>query len=207
MNDTEPNLNSEWRNQVHDFLVAGSSRRVRSPQPGCNDTNDDHPRFRHNSNKFLTTGDYNRRRRRRSRISIELCLTLIAILSLAGCSRQAHLRAEDAYRDARAKFERGDLAQAIDASDQSYRHFQKSQVAWAWRFRVLKAEVLVWQGKSKDSLELLAEDPPASLTNDEAAVRRKIVQSIDYYYLQEFDKASECINEAEQLRASGNLSC
>jgi CHAT domain-containing protein len=130
---------------------------------------------------------------------LKFALPLCVILSLVGCSHQAQLRPEDAYREARAKFERGELVQALEDSDKGYRLYARDQVKWAWRFRVLKAEVLVWQGKSKDSLELLVEDPPSAITDDESAVRRKVIQSVDYYYLQEFERAEKSIHEAEQV--------
>jgi CHAT domain-containing protein len=120
------------------------------------------------------------------------------LLSMTACSRQAHVVASDVYREARGRFERGDLAQAFDLADQGYRRF-RAEPKWALQFRVLKAEILIWQGRSKDSLELLRDEPGAPLVSDEASVKRKILQSIDYYYLQQSKEAATSLTEAERL--------
>ncbi|HEY3298885.1 MAG TPA: tetratricopeptide repeat protein, partial [Armatimonadota bacterium] len=126
-------------------------------------------------------------------------MILVFVLSLVGCSRRAHLRPEEVFADARAKFERGELVQALETSETGLQQFGQSQSIWRLRFNVLKAEILIWQGKSKESLDLLDEHQPTNYASDEAAVRRKIIQSVDLYYLQRFDEAVESLSEAEQL--------
>jgi CHAT domain-containing protein len=109
------------------------------------------------------------------------------------------LRPEEAYRDARAKFERGELVQALTAADEGLHQWHKTQPDWSERFRVLKGEVLVWQGKSKDALEVLEPPLPASLETDAVAVRRKVAQSIASTYMQRFSDARGFLSGAEHL--------
>src|SRR5689334_11447410 len=88
-------------------------------------------------------------------------LPLCVILSLVGCSHRAQLRPDESFQEARGQFERGELAQALASADQGFQRWHKTQPEWSERFRVLKGEVLVWQGKSKVALEVLEPPPPA----------------------------------------------
>jgi len=124
---------------------------------------------------------------------------LSLILSLVGCSHQARLRPDVAYRDARAKFERGELKEAFEAAESGAQRYAKRDLSRAYQFRVLAAEILVWQGKSKDALALLSEDLPRALENDEIAVRKKLVEGTADFFLQHFDESSQRLTEANIL--------
>jgi CHAT domain-containing protein/predicted negative regulator of RcsB-dependent stress response len=130
---------------------------------------------------------------------------VVAILisfSLAGCSRRASLRPDQIYQDARNKFERGELVQALNAADHGYDKSQKSEPEWSSRFRVLKGEILVWQGKSKDALAVLEAPLPSSLDSDEIAVRRLVAQSLASTYIQKFEAAQSYLVAAAQTAES-----
>jgi CHAT domain-containing protein len=101
------------------------------------------------------------------------------------------------------KFQQGDLLAASREADQGYREFSGTNEEWAWRFRVLEAEVLVWRGLSVDALALLAPEPPPSVSNSDVIARRELVQALADCFLQKFDEATEKLNQAEQLAKSG----
>jgi CHAT domain-containing protein/Tfp pilus assembly protein PilF len=64
---------------------------------------------------------------------------------------------------------------------------------------VLKAHLLVLEGKSREALDLLNEDLPPSLSKSEVATRRKMVQGLAYGFSQQFDVAEQDLDEAEEL--------
>lgn len=119
------------------------------------------------------------------------------MIALAGCSRSG--KPEEIYTTARANLERGDLVAALSFAEKGAAA-SKKQVLWAWRFRELKAEILVWQGKSTDALALIRdEDFPSELANEDVAVRRKLAQGISSYYLQRFEESEKHLSDAERL--------
>jgi CHAT domain-containing protein/Tfp pilus assembly protein PilF len=73
---------------------------------------------------------------------------------------------------------------------------------WNYKFRVLKAEALVDQGRATDSLDLLESDPPTTLAAGEFSVRRRIIQSRALCRLNRFKEGEHRIAEAERLAAT-----
>ena len=103
-----------------------------------------------------------------------------------------------AYRQAWLNFEHGDLALASKEADDGYRA-SRNAPEWAWRFRVLEAEIFAWRGLSNDSLALLADPIPPALAHSDLAVRKELIQGLADSYLRRFDEASQHIGEAERL--------
>ena len=195
----QPEANRIRRNEFYDCLVVGSCRRVRSVGLLDYCANVYNHRLWNECDHYTNRAASWRRPRRRNHVPIVCGLVLFVLMGLAGCSRQARLHPEKIYATARGQFERGELVQALTGADAGFKRFEKTQPEWAWRFQVLKAEVLVWQGKSKESLQLLQNLPPDSVQHDPLVIRRKIIQSVDYYYLQQFSNAESCLSEAEQV--------
>jgi tetratricopeptide (TPR) repeat protein len=130
-------------------------------------------------------------------------ISLFLLAALGGASScQRHpksLQPEAAYRDAESKFQQGDLIVASERSDAAYQQFFERSPEWAWRFRVLEAEVFVWRGLSTEALELLQAPLPSDLTNSDIGVRREIVLGLAQCSLQKFDEAEQHFGEAEHL--------
>jgi CHAT domain-containing protein len=114
-----------------------------------------------------------------------------------GCKSQASPDA--AFLHIRDEMRRGQLDRALRDVDVASGTFGTRDPAWACRFRVQKSHILMLQGSYWASLELLNESLPPSLSRADAAVQRKMVQGLDYKYLQQFEKADEAISEAEKL--------
>jgi CHAT domain-containing protein len=70
---------------------------------------------------------------------------------------------------------------------------------WRWRFRVLNAEILMRQGKSKESLDLLEIPPPKQFSNGDIAIRRKMAQGAASSFLSRFDASEKFLSDAESL--------
>jgi len=126
----------------------------------------------------------------------------VLLLIGTSCGR-LHSDPEELYRQARASFERGELAQAADQAETGFRKAEKAGAPErAFRFRVLLAEIFAWQGKPKDSLALLEATPPQDLANSEAALRRLIVLGTADYLTQRFDDAQQMLMQAEQIAST-----
>jgi CHAT domain-containing protein len=94
----------------------------------------------------------------------------------------------------------GNYDLALQEVDRAYQKYSRTnKVEWAWRFRVLKAQILLQRGALSESLHLLDETLPAALRFSDVAVRRRMVQGLAHDFSQQFDKAEEDIRDAEYL--------
>lgn len=100
------------------------------------------------------------------------------------------------------KGRRGEIEQALQEADREYRRYQVRQPEWGWRFRVAEAQLLVVEGKFNEALNLLNDEPPASLATSETAARRKMVQGLAHGYSEQFEQAENDLNRAQQLAGS-----
>ncbi len=127
-------------------------------------------------------------------------LTVLA-LSLAlpwlGCSRQPD--PQRTFDQAQETFVRGDLALARREADAAYRRFSGNELQWAWKFRLLEAEILLDQGLSGDVLSLLDSNLPTQFANSDLAVKQLTLQGGAYAQLDRFQDADHCLKEAERL--------
>ncbi len=94
---------------------------------------------------------------------------------------------------------------ALKDVDQACVSIPAQSVEWQWRFRVLKAEILVWRGLNQEAFSLLEESPPAVLDRTDVAARRMIVRGMALDYLHKPDQARLSLDAAEQLAASFQL--
>jgi tetratricopeptide (TPR) repeat protein len=115
-----------------------------------------------------------------------------------GCGRKS-APPETLYRSVRLTLLRGDYPTALQEADEEFRRYKKSDLTWAWRYRILKAEVFVYSGRSLEALALLHEDLPSSLSSDEAAVRGRLTQGLASAFLQEYDHAHMYMEDAERI--------
>nr|HEV7953534.1 CHAT domain-containing protein [Candidatus Acidoferrales bacterium] len=97
------------------------------------------------------------------------------------------------------KIQGGALQAALRDADDAYRKYSGRDVEWAWRFRVLKAHILMLRGSYKDSLALLDENVPSAFAHTDLAARRKMVQGLANEYLEHFDESAADLIEADQI--------
>jgi len=127
-------------------------------------------------------------------------LLLSALSGASSCQRHDKFsRPETAYRDAESQFQHGDLVAASEESAAAYKELSERSPEWAWRFRVLEAEVLVWRGLSADALKLLQLQSAPEFSTTDIGVRREIVLGLAESSLQRFDEAEQHFGEAERL--------
>jgi CHAT domain-containing protein len=101
-----------------------------------------------------------------------------------------------------AEIKHGDLILALDDVNRASQKYGKLSQEWDWRFRILRAQVLVSRSEPKEALALLMSDFPPSLMATDIAVRRLIFEATAYRYLQQSKEAEQKLAEAEQLANS-----
>ncbi len=90
------------------------------------------------------------------------------------------------------------MADANRASEK----FGKLSPEWDWRFRNLRAGILVSRSSPREALAVLKGDLPLSLLSTEIAVRKSMYEGIAYRYLQQSAQAEDKLVEAEKLAQS-----
>jgi CHAT domain-containing protein len=132
------------------------------------------------------------------------CLRMFLALGIAlasfGCWRAAS--PDDTFLQIREKMGRGQLDPALQEVNAAVSRYQTSNPEWAARFGVLKAHILMLRGSYSESLQLLNEPLPVSLSRSETEVQRKMVRGLVYSYLQQFELSDRALSEAENLAAT-----
>jgi CHAT domain-containing protein len=99
----------------------------------------------------------------------------------------------------RLTFLQGDLARARLEADRAFKQFLGQNAEWAWRFRLLEAEILANQGLSQDVLSLLNPPLPDFLADGDLGVRQHMLKALAYAHLGSFPEAELNFHEAERL--------
>ena len=94
----------------------------------------------------------------------------------------------------------GDLIHSQLEAEEGYRHFSPSSPDWAWKFRILEAETLLWRGMYPQVLTLLANPLPPTLPQD-ALIQMLTLKAIAHARQFDGDEAEKEFAEAEQLCA------
>jgi CHAT domain-containing protein/Tfp pilus assembly protein PilF len=118
----------------------------------------------------------------------------------SGCSTRP--RPQQAYEFIREEFRQGNLDSALQLCDREFQKYSGKDEYWAWRFRTLKAHVLIFRGSYNQSLQLLAPELPAVLARSDIAVRRKLIQGIAHDSTQRYNDSAQDLIEAAQLAQS-----
>ena len=109
------------------------------------------------------------------------------------------MRSPQAFHDQiELSFEHGDLNAAASDADRALLQY-RANPEWLWRFRILKARVLVYQSASQEALTILQENLPSSLASTDIAVRRNMVQGMAYRVGQDFNRSAERLVNAQDL--------
>ena len=80
--------------------------------------------------------------------------------------------------------------------------YAKVSPEWEWRFRLLEAEILVWQGRNQNVVSLLATDMPADLATGDLGVQRQMHLGVANYRLGKSLESDEHLAEADRLCGS-----
>src|SRR5437899_3241408 len=124
-------------------------------------------------------------------------LFLAAAAALSACRNQSP---QQSYDSIKVEVDRGNFDTALVRVDQILKRPPTSQ-EWDWRFRILKARILVWQKQSAAALSLLSENPSLELATTEIPEQRRFFQGMAYLTSQNFAEATKAFTEAEGMVA------
>ena len=95
-------------------------------------------------------------------------------------------------------FHRGAIATAEQEAKSGYEQFHRLGGEWAWKFRLVQAEALAWQGMNDQVLTLLSSEasPPST---GELAIQRQKLEGVAYASLHSFGESDQKLSEAERL--------
>jgi CHAT domain-containing protein len=97
---------------------------------------------------------------------------------------------------------RGETKPALAETERALGCFPSGNSEWYWRFTILKAELLWRQGSSRQSLDLLAKEPPASMATSDVPIRRDLALATANIFTQHLPEADRLLAEAEALASS-----
>ena len=130
-------------------------------------------------------------------------MLVIILVSLSAC-KQSHRYSdpEKAFQEIRLDFLHGHLAQAQEEAEKGYQQFSAKGPEWAWRFRLLKAEILINRGLSQDALSLLAPQFPDGLKKIDLQIKKFLLLGLAHMPLGDLAVSDENLAQAEQLCGS-----
>ena len=120
-----------------------------------------------------------------------------------GCKSHPQPPLPALYEEAQSQLQFGEIDAALKAADQGFQRTHDNDPLWNYKFRILKAEALVGQGRASESLQSLETDPPSQLAGGAFAVRRRILQTRALCRLGKYQEADLRIADAERLAAAG----
>jgi CHAT domain-containing protein len=125
-------------------------------------------------------------------------LLLLVLVGSLGCAR--HTDPQTAFDLASQTFRHGELAAAAEEAESGYKSFHAVSIDWAWKFRILEANALIWRGMSDQVLALLASEPAPPPPGD-LEIQKERLEGLAYVYLHRFPEAEQKLGKAEQLCA------
>jgi CHAT domain-containing protein/Tfp pilus assembly protein PilF len=128
-------------------------------------------------------------------------LLSLLICGIPGCLQE---NPADTYAHAKAAFVKGDLFGSQQQAEREYERIRRSNPQWAWKFKILEAESMLWRGMYQDVLDALDSQPAGLSQKIQVLALRGAAQA----RLGQFSEAEESLRNANQLCAeSSGLPC
>ena len=108
------------------------------------------------------------------------------------------------FEHARRTFRHGDLIQSQQEAEEGYRQFSRRSPEWAWKFRILEAECILWRGMSQETIALLNSQQTQPGERN-LAIEALALEGVAYADLHRFPDAERTLGRAEQLCAATDL--
>jgi len=124
---------------------------------------------------------------------------LAAMVGSGGCKSTPAHDPQREYQAARLTMVRGDLTGAEQEARQDREYYAARDIDWAWRFRILQAEVLAYSRQNQEALATLDAPLPASLAGGDEAIRKNMVEALALARLDRDPEADARLQKADQL--------
>jgi len=132
-------------------------------------------------------------RRRQSCLIVGLALGLVFLLA---CNEEK--RAQAAFQNARQTFIHGHLDRSQKEAQRGYRRFSGISSQWAWKFKVLQAQSLLWQGDYPGVLQLL-DSPDLNSCSPEATISVLCLRAVAHARQLKLLDASKELDDARRI--------
>lgn len=109
---------------------------------------------------------------------------------------------ESDYQAIKQNVDRGEFNSTLAECDTALRRYGGRDDGWEWRFRLLKARILVSRSQGEEAFSVLGPEPPATLASTDIPEQRRLFQGIAHRYTQKFSDAEHDFAETEKLAAS-----
>jgi CHAT domain-containing protein/Tfp pilus assembly protein PilF len=104
-------------------------------------------------------------------------------------------------------FLHGDLKQSQEDADREYQRLRNSNPQWAWKFRILEADSLLWRGMYAQVLTVL-NSGPVRPDNKDSLIEILAIEGVAHARLHQFPEAEQKLGQATQMcRESPELTC
>lgn len=102
---------------------------------------------------------------------------------------------------------RGDLKQSQDEAHRECARFQNSSPKWAWKFRILEANSLLWQGLYAQALATV-DSPPARPSDQDSLIEILAIKGAALARRHNFAEAEETLGQATRMcQESSEATC
>jgi CHAT domain-containing protein/Tfp pilus assembly protein PilF len=124
--------------------------------------------------------------------------------ALLGCNSEPARGFSSLYSDAQSKFDNGDLRAALIAAEKGRIQSENTDPVWNWKFRILNADILLWEHREEEALSLVEPQPPAQAQSQELVIGRKLIQTRASYTLAHLKDAERYLSGVEGLASNDN---
>jgi CHAT domain-containing protein len=101
---------------------------------------------------------------------------------------------------------RGDLVKAEQQAKAGRDRYSRQSVEWAWKFRILEAEILAYRKLDQEALSILNFPLPADLSSGDQAIQKYMVEGLALARLGRDQEANEHLQKADHLCQLNNSS-
>jgi CHAT domain-containing protein/tetratricopeptide (TPR) repeat protein len=138
------------------------------------------------------------------RLAVPLSFGLL--LCLACKKEPPRYEADTLFQRAEASFQHGDLKDALSDVDDALHVIGNRDPQTFWRLRLLKSEILIWQGLNQDALTLLQPGDFPEPSNPVLGARRSALLGIAESNLQQLDLAERTFRATEGMPGAASPS-
>jgi CHAT domain-containing protein len=131
-------------------------------------------------------------------------MVLLAAAILAGCRSSEIADPATTWQNIRRDFLHGNLKVAGQKADEALREYSVSNPDWAMRFRLLEAEILMYQGSRPEVIALLNSPGVSYPASGDAAIKRDYLCGLAHAGLGQAQQADLELQQARRLSDESN---